>query len=295
MALPLSMLFTHVAFAGFSIGMPGGTIKQVKKLDDKIRAKTEAGADPCSLTACTNVGGIISANSAWTLTNSPYTLTNDVQIASGITLTIDPGVTVYGNGRNLRMYGTLNAVGTNTLAISLNDVNISGTAPSSINIQFANIYSGGLYSNANSVYVGLKDSRVENMGAIINVQSSAGVCEIERNIFKNSYGIYISVPSGTANVTNNVFFQQLGSFAVSNGWDNPINVQYNSFLSTDRVALKQGSSTAQMNGANNYWNTTDTTIIDSMIYDKNDDAGLNYAIPYAPILLSPHPNTPVFP
>jgi len=45
-----------------------------------------------SASAGTNVGGIISTDTTWNPSGSPYTLTNDVQIAYGTTLTVDPGV-----------------------------------------------------------------------------------------------------------------------------------------------------------------------------------------------------------
>ena len=41
-------------------------------------------------------------------------------------------------------------------------------------------------------------------------------------------------------------------------------------------------------------NTTDANVINTMIYDKNDDLGIPYYVEYNPILTEPHPNTPVF-
>ncbi|MFT8888730.1 MAG: bacterial Ig-like domain-containing protein [Ethanoligenens sp.] len=47
-------------------------------------------------------------------------------------------------------------------------------------------------------------------------------------------------------------------------------------------------------GANNYWNTTDTSTIQNEIYDSNDDFSLSNAIVYLPILTSPDSKTPTF-
>jgi hypothetical protein len=67
-----------------------------------------------------NVSGTISANTTWTLTNSPYVMTGSVTVASGVTLTVEPGVLVQGNAssRQLIVNGTLSAVGTVTQPIT---------------------------------------------------------------------------------------------------------------------------------------------------------------------------------
>ncbi|MFQ5585834.1 MAG: hypothetical protein ACE5GF_03315 [Thermodesulfobacteriota bacterium] len=66
-------------------------------------------------------------------------------------------------------------------------------------------------------------------------------------------------------------------------------------MSTDRVALMlpSGYTSAGITAINNYWNTTtDTGVIDSMIYDKNDDLGSADYIIYTPFLTTPDVNTP---
>jgi hypothetical protein len=66
----------------------------------------------------TYVGGPISANTTWSLANSPYHVTNHLTVNSGVTLTIDPGVVVkmgYTSGRPRRRFfvnGVLDAQGT---------------------------------------------------------------------------------------------------------------------------------------------------------------------------------------
>ena len=82
-------------------------------------------------------------------------------------------------------------------------------------------------------------------------------------------------------IRNNVFYQQgSGEAAISAVFIKVIPIiEYNSFLSTDRIALKLAYQTAQMIAGNNFWNTADTSVIDSMIYDRNDDLGVSTLLP----------------
>ncbi|MFB3889046.1 MAG: right-handed parallel beta-helix repeat-containing protein [Candidatus Bathyarchaeia archaeon] len=65
----------------------------------------------------TNVSGIIGVDTTWTETNSPYTLTGNILVSNGITLTIEPGVTVNLNDYYIKVNGTLVARGTSTSRI----------------------------------------------------------------------------------------------------------------------------------------------------------------------------------
>ncbi len=62
--------------------------------------------------ASTSVGGLLTANTTWTRANSPYLLTGPVGVQSGVTLTIEPGVTVEFSGYYIQVNGTLMARGT---------------------------------------------------------------------------------------------------------------------------------------------------------------------------------------
>ena len=81
--------------------------------------------------AQTNVSGGIYANTTWTLAGSPYTVTGNVVVFPGFTLTIEPGVMVKfdaGVQLEIRQAGLI-AMGTNADSISFTS-NTSLTAGS---------------------------------------------------------------------------------------------------------------------------------------------------------------------
>jgi hypothetical protein len=61
----------------------------------------------------------ISSDTTWTKADSPYTLTGNVLVTLGATLTIEPGVVVNCKDFYLIVSGTLNACGTDEEPISL--------------------------------------------------------------------------------------------------------------------------------------------------------------------------------
>jgi len=63
--------------------------------------------------AQTNVSGYILTNTTWTLANSPYIVTGNILVNNGVTLTIEPGVTVkFDTTKSLQIDGELIAIGT---------------------------------------------------------------------------------------------------------------------------------------------------------------------------------------
>ena len=74
----------------------------------------------------TNVSGVINSDITWTLGKSPYIITGNVLVDSGVTLTIEAGVTVkFNDNLYLKVEGTIKAVGTSSNKIVFESNNSS--------------------------------------------------------------------------------------------------------------------------------------------------------------------------
>lgn len=97
----------------------------------------------------TNVNGVISSNTTWTKANSPYTVTGNIQVNVGNTLSIEPGVTInFSPNTYLKVLGNIIAQGTLSDSIifkSANNEKWSGIQliSSSTNINSDYTYSSG--------------------------------------------------------------------------------------------------------------------------------------------------------
>ncbi len=87
-------------------------------------------SDPIAITANfvpapgTVTGGTLASNTTFSSANSPYLITDDLIIPTGITLTVEPGVTInIKAGRNIRVLGTLNIAGTPGNEVTLDGCN----------------------------------------------------------------------------------------------------------------------------------------------------------------------------
>ena len=66
-----------------------------------------------TLSAQTNISTNITTNTTWTVANSPYVITNSINVNAGITLIVETGVEVrFNSGVSLQVIGTLSASGT---------------------------------------------------------------------------------------------------------------------------------------------------------------------------------------
>ncbi len=101
------------AFAGWSTGSTNNTIEITLNAAQSITASFVPGAE-------TIIPSSIAANLTLPSAGSPYSLTNDLIVEAGSTLTLDPGVKLLmPAGRSIRVYGALNANGTDSQPVEI--------------------------------------------------------------------------------------------------------------------------------------------------------------------------------
>jgi RHS repeat-associated protein len=202
----------------------------------------------------TNVCGVISTNTTWSLANSPYLVTCDVTVNAGVTLTVDPGVVVKFGFCCATLYvnGALTANGTADQPITFtsvsddsvggdsnNDGNASTPAPGNWGaIRFSNTSTGSVLNHAvvrygggywiQNVYVNTSDITLTNSTFAYSygnglVLDNALPASLTGNTFLNNNNSAVWAP-----LTNNTHSIALSGNSASGN-------QYNGFVTSGSI------------------------------------------------------------
>lgn len=141
----------------------------------------------------TNVSGTISTNTTWTLAGSPYVMTGNVTVSTGVTLTIEPGVRVEGNSqfRTLTINGSLSADGTAAQHIVFTSTSDSASG------QWTGIRFGTGAGTSTVKYVDVRyggGAGTSDLNGMVDV--SAGTVTIEDSTFTRSSVSGLKVAGG---------------------------------------------------------------------------------------------------
>ena len=252
------------------------------------------------IASATPIDGIIQQETVLTKVASPYFIVDKVQLAYGASLQLESGVVLMGDGRDLVVYGDLLVQGTKNSPVHLNDVRVvpgnnTSNEPWKIDINHARIEGGSLLhptGNAASGGFLLRDSVIRNIPYMYLVYPVLETV-LERNIFSRAGGIIVAHSDIRIEIRNNVFLEH-GVVENYAAYNEPTLVEFNSFLNVGEVSVKlpPGYTDAAIYAVNNYWGTTDPSLIKAMVFDKSVDLGSAGYIDHNPYLLGPHPNTP---
>ncbi len=211
------------------------------------------------------VAGTIYYDTTWTKANSPYSLTNDVIVNSGVTLTIEAGTIVNLNGFNLNVEGTLLAEGNSNAKITFNDATNGLTIGGASTISRSKIYGrivivGGSPIISDNVIEAIPPEDADNIaGNITHGYIPAGNIVIdERNV-----GIFLKGTVADVFIANN--FISGGADGIKVQADGSVTIQGNT-LQENIVYGIEITSAAHVRITSNYFSHN----IGSAIVDQGE-------------------------
>ena len=206
-------------------------------------------------------GGSITTSGRWYTagTSFPHLLNNNVTVAAGIALTIDPGVTVKAQGNiGLYVHGTLSAVGTNSFPITFtsraaspaagnwNGIYLSPTAGTSV-LSFVMVnYAGATNGGAGIGYI----HSGYRLAAFYIDSSSPTLSNVSiLNSATNGLELYSASPTIRDSRFENIGGTQLSATAGSQP-----TISVSRFIGSSAVWGITNDTPAQViNASNNYW------------------------------------------
>lgn len=231
---------------------------------------------------------------------SPYYINAWVQIGKYATLTIEPGVELIskpGTGNGFTVYGKLKALGTAAEPIKMKDMYISAwttwTKEAAIQMDHT------VVSNTNMDIQDLQVTVTNSEFSKANLSLSGTFATIENSFFHDQAKIGFTstgLKPGNLSVKGNTFINDGSGYtdvklSRRDTSTAPITITENNFFGTIRLAVKlDGPSPGwAADGTNNYWGTTDSTLVNRSVYDGSD-LGYGDRLNYQPYAYKPFAN-----
>jgi hypothetical protein len=253
-----------------------------------IGSGTEDINHPGYVKASKRIGGMLTQNTVFTRDKSPYTITKTLQIPQGITLKVEPGVTLVSKADTMfQVQGDLLLEGDASGSINLNGrpkiFFLTKNAPvgARIKLNYVNLNGGQLIStnSGHSGYVNweLKNSRILGVTKRWHVWYPTNFI-VEQSVFKNSGGIDLGITlggekSGEAIIRNNLFDGPSRSGFWIQSWNSrggALRVVGNHFKGDGFNVMKVKYDSSFIDASENYWGTTDSRRIENRVLDAAD-------------------------
>ena len=271
--------------------------------------------------AQTSVTGQITTNTTWTLANSPYIVTGNILVPTGVTLTIEPGVVVkVNNGLYIKTEGIINAIGTDTNQIifessevtsdkskwkgiiirptggSIVDTNqnyISGSKFENVVLKNADV---GLYIFNTGLYLNKSIFKYNNFG--IEIRNTNGVLINNSTFIENNKGIMTEYEKYSPDdSTGNIVNTYINNNTFSNnqvGLDFMLNQRYFENLNVYNNLIKENNTGLSFSGGGYGCRVKSVYISKNIIINNTGDGlkvGQIYGYGGSNIVNSPPPNT----
>ncbi|MUH49504.1 MAG: hypothetical protein F2685_06040, partial [Actinobacteria bacterium] len=247
---------------------------------------------PVPAKADTTIGGLIKTDLTLTKEGSPYLLASTLQIPTGRTVTVDPGVEIRSNGVSIMFWNQGNLLFNGT---RLNPIRLTGhpglffsgkNSPFGSNLKISGVFfEGGDTLLSHEGYGGyqsivFEDSEVIDVLGYVDVWYPPNKLVIQRNVFINSGGFSVgfrySVDQTSVSILDNLFIGP----STTNFWiqvwasydGGKLEVHGNEFRGGiyTAVRLAPNSGDTNMNASGNYWGNRSTQEIGDMVLDSND-------------------------
>lgn len=248
---------------------------------------------------------IISTNTTWT-TGQVVTLTDTLQVAPGVTLTIQPGVTI--SGGTIQAFGTVNAVGTPANPITLDAVTLlfggNVATPGTFNISYVDALNARILpptGNASYGRITITDSLLRHTdtgGSYYYFWYNEADSSLSRNVFVDVPRLSIGTREDFL-VSQNLFVdtRDPSGHPVIDNWaayGPAVQVHGNSFSTGTRtvISLPEGYTSTKVDASGNFWGTTNLTAIADRILDRTDSLDRASTVVVEPVLTAPDADVP---
>jgi hypothetical protein len=261
----------------------------------------------------TKIGNmLVSQNTTWRKSGSPFYLEGEAQVLTGVTLTIDPGVTIIGNGGRISFSGTVMAEGTSSDKISF-ELTTSGifdgqARAGRLIVRHAVIT--GTEAKDTSLGVGVSFVTTQLFGGGMTaefhdsifrgieylVYPGPAIVTAEHNIFRDSTQFRFTGNSSSLAIRYNCFNMPWPPADVHTKGISSIN--FNSFygVTTPVPEEMRGKGFQSFGGSidasENYWHGLSESDIQKTISDSTVNSTIPGVVEFLPLRTEPHLDTP---